>query len=352
LRDRAAAAITIRFINQMPDSDDSIKPLSPDKNVEHKPNYEAGNEGADASTQKHRKQEETPADDKSFTRPLIDVLLGLGVLGFLPDILDDLGLHIITIWAWWLSLCLGALAVVHFTLSLWPKQARGIWVAFKAFVPLTIIGFGFWTFVLLHPKVTRKPTFSITAYQQEVELNKPRRFLLWNVNGRNVLSPVHVNVLADLTNLKDTPLTIKSFDFEGRTTNGNWETMPLIDPRFGHLIWTTRADGDLRQPVFRQEYGTNVFPAVLVSRKIARGDTITGEIFLEAPKHGFTGDIRLRIRDATDVEDVQLMRPPVPITNFLSNIPTVSGFQGFREPEDVSKLPIRRYSDEMPPPNK
>lgn len=44
-------------------------------------------------------------------------------------------------------------------------------------------------------------------------------------------------MLAQFTNLRDTAVTINSYQFEGRTTNGAWEIMPTIDLKFGRMVW-------------------------------------------------------------------------------------------------------------------
>jgi hypothetical protein len=54
--------------------------------------------------------------------------------------------------------------------------------------------------------------------------------------NRVVLSPINVIMLAQFTNLRDEAMAVNSYQFEGRTTNGNWEIMPTIDIKAGSMI--------------------------------------------------------------------------------------------------------------------
>lgn len=205
-------------------------PLPATKNIECKLDGKAGDESAKPGTQKNCEEKETPANHQGFTLPLIDVLLGLGVLSVVPDILDDLGLHILTIWAWWLSLCLGALAVVHLVIPLWPKSAKRIWLIFIASVVVTASGFGFWTYTIARPSSGNdffiKPTVKVFYY---------RNPLFWLVNKDRVY-PLHITMSLRLKNMKSEKVTVENYWLEAQRENGVWAIIPDVGVGDGELF--------------------------------------------------------------------------------------------------------------------
>lgn len=140
-------------------------PSEPAGNVSKKPDGEKAKKSTQSSAETNNKNKNFPADGGDFVLPIIEVVLGLGVLGVLPDIFDDLGLHIFTIWAWWLSLVLGVLAVVQSVSTLRRKWKKTAWTTFKLFFVLIVVAFGFWTKVLLLPKVEpQKPRLTFAFF--------------------------------------------------------------------------------------------------------------------------------------------------------------------------------------------
>jgi hypothetical protein len=227
---------------------------------------------------------------------------------------------------------------------------------------------GKWLFVILALVTaafayqnTFSPAFSIVPRAQYVEMKTPRHFLMWNINNRVILSPINVILFAQFTNLRDEGITINSYQFEGRTTNGTWEIMPTIDMKYGSMIsfagtnWGKQGFGIVLGPVkegdvFTTSYGDDVFPEVLYGKNIESGGTVTGIIFLEGPKHGFDGTIRCRLRDAVDREFVELVSP-LQETNFLNTrIPMAStpGALPYPQSENIKNLPVVPWSHEWP----
>lgn len=204
------------------------------------------------------------------------------------------------------------------------------------------------------------PAFSIIQREQYVETITPRHFLLWDINGRKILSPINVIILAQFTNLRDKAMTINSYQFEGRTTNNAWEIMPTIDIKLGRMVsfvgtnWGAQGFGMILGPVKEGDvvatsFGDEMFPEILSGKIIDSGGTVPGCIFLESPKHGFDGTMRCRIRDATDQEFVELVSPLQSKTPLKTTIQIgVNMGIGMREAEDIKKLPIVPWSHEMP----
>jgi hypothetical protein len=205
---------------------------------------------------------------------------------------------------------------------------------------------------------TFSPAFSIVPRAQYIEMKTPRHFLKWNMNGRVILSPINVIMLAQFTNLRDEGMAINSYQFEGKTTNGTWEIMPSIDMKYGSMIsfagtnWGNQGWGILLGPVkegdvFIQSFGDNVFPEILFGKTIASGETVSGIIFLEGPKHGFDGAIRCRIRDSVDREFLELVSPVQEKPFLQTTIPIGPGEPGaMPEHEDIKNLPIVPFSHE------
>jgi hypothetical protein len=97
------------------------------------------------------------------------------------------------------------------------------------------------------------------------------------------------------------------------------------------------------------QFGEAVFPSLLNGRSIGPGVTVAGQIFLEAPKHGFDGAMRCRVIDGTDGEFLELVKP-VQATNYLDTwLPSGAGEAQFRETEDLTRFPIVRFSELMNP---
>jgi hypothetical protein len=205
---------------------------------------------------------------------------------------------------------------------------------------------------------TLSPAFSIIPRVRYVETKTPRHFLLWHPNGREILSPINVIMAAQFTNLRDQAMTINSYQFEGRTTNGNWETMPTIDIKLGIVIsffgtnWGTNGFGIVIGPVkegdvVTSSFGDNIFPKVLNGRVVAPGETVPGALFLESPQHGFDGTMRCRIRDSTDKEFVATVSPLRGANSLQTPLEWGSGESlGLPAHKDIKSLPIIPWSHE------
>lgn len=132
--------------------------VSPERDqLEHTHDGEAGNQGAESHAQGKDKENAPSTNRKNLILPLLEGVLSAGVFSVLPDVFDDLGLHIGAIWSWWFSLVLGVLAVAHAIATLHPKWSRISWHAFSVFSGLTAIGFCFWTYRLLRTTSQEPP---------------------------------------------------------------------------------------------------------------------------------------------------------------------------------------------------
>lgn len=112
------------------------------------------------------------------------------------------------------------------------------------------------------------------------------------------------------------------------------------------MLWLTSHTGELTGTILVKFPGPKVLPGALNTRRIEPKDTIESFAFLEAPEGGFTGDMRLRIRHANDVEEVQPVSPPVADTSLLAETPMASMTEMYKWTESVSGLEVIRYSEE------
>jgi hypothetical protein len=269
----------------------------------------------------------------------------------------------LVVWVWsemmvthdFLKLCVQWLILVIFYfpvcyyVSKWRDNTR---IGYVLFITLSLVTAAF------AYRNTFSPAFSIIPREQYVEMKTPRHFIEWNINGRVILSPINVIMLAQFTNLRDEGMTINSYQFEGRTTNGTWEIMPTIDIKMGSMVsfvgkkWGTQGFGIVFGPlkegdVATTSFGDDVFPRVFIGKTITSGGTVAGVIFLEGPKQGFDGTIRCRIRDAVDREFVELVSPLQQTKPLQTKIPMgVSIGPGMPDREDIKNLPIVPWSQE------
>jgi hypothetical protein len=154
-------------------------------------------------------------------------------------------------------------------------------------------------------------------------------------------------------------MTVNSYQFEGHTTNKTWEVMPTIDVKFGQVVmfygtnWGSHYFGvTMGMPegaTMAFQFGEDVFPSILDGKAIGPGVTVSGFIFLEAPKYGFDGTMRCRIRDAIDDEFVELVKP-LQASNDLNTYTHAGQGTAWIPPQvDISKLPVLRYSETLDP---
>jgi hypothetical protein len=202
---------------------------------------------------------------------------------------------------------------------------------------------------------SRVEAFSIIPRENYVEMKTPRYFLSWLPNQRRTLSPINVLMFAQFTNLRHDYMTINSYQFEGRTTNGNWEIMPAIDITAGHVTWFYGTNWGYNGfgitlkfeegAALTAGFGDDIFPSILNGKTIGPHQTLSGYFFLEGPKHSFDGTMRCRVIDSTDNEFVEIVKP-TQATNYLKTfVQNGGGMSMERESEDVSKAPIIRYSE-------
>jgi len=195
-------------------------------------------------------------------------------------------------------------------------------------------------------------TFSFIARDYvEDETNAPL-MLTWNgINDANgadmftvgrMMSPIKLEIIAQLTNLKDANISVNSYYFEGQLTNGSWQRMTVMDHAMGHVILNKHLEWPL-------EYHCSKFFDVSMSRNqpMKKGDVIEGEIFLEPP-NGFAGEIRIRVKDSSDSEYVQRLDKSA-ATNYSDDGEIVRRFENVITPlgTNVSHLPVKSYSEEM-----
>lgn len=258
----------------------------------------------------------------------------------------------------WVSKC-GFLAGGAYLAHEFSKQIGWIIIVWLGWASLCLL-------MILAP-IKPAPSFKIIPRLEYIEMKTPRHFLMWNINGRYILSPINVIMLVQLTNFRDKPMKVNSYQFEGKTTNNTWEIMPTINMESGgnRIIsfvgtnWGTNGFGIILGPAkegdvyyYRFEKDENIFPNVLSGKTIEPGGVVDGFVFLEGPKHGFNGQMRCRILDATDNEFTEIVES-ANSSNYLktSFVPTIGTLElpykaMFGEPEDVKKLDIIRYSEE------
>jgi hypothetical protein len=185
------------------------------------------------------------------------------------------------------------------------------------------------------------PAFFVKTFFSNVGIGyQARNFLLWEYKTK-ALTPVNIEMLIQLVNLKSDPLKIYSCQFEGKNTNGNWEVFPMIDRRYGDLVIH---DGDywgVQNPSENSDPYKTYFPAMLDNKTLS-SEPITGYVLLEVPKDALADSLRLRLFVAGNSEivgnmnlhaetnhlQVQLhdLLPVItyrPATNYMSEIPIV-----------------------------
>ena len=221
------------------------------------------------------------------------------------------------------------------------EMARGknLWVVWSVVVILLVLVAGAFFSRNRERATMIQERFSFIPRETSILVDRPRCWLVWN-NGERVASPVHVTIFAQFTNPRATPLTVNSYQFEGRTRKGEWVVMPSVDIRIGRLFFLMNTNSDFRRAV-RIDCGPNVFPAALQGKALDAGQTITGWCFLESPTSDFDGTLRLRVKDATDAEYVQPLKSGGE-TNFLETTITWGGTTFTDEVEDIGNY--RRIS--------
>ena len=271
-------------------------------------------------------------------------VIGVGVSGIFAGIFFSSDHFIYGLWSSFIGLSALLHVLVYFIAKNYPSKAKLVWSVYVCALLAVFIWFFIWSYRVIHRP--SEPAFSFVPMEKYVELKNPRYLLSWLYGSpdNRILSPINIEMYADFTNLKDTPLTIKSYQFEGQTPNGEWEILPTIDIKDGRLDFLSNTNFDLKQMVFLVDCGSNVFPSILDDREIRAGETITGSVFLEAPTNWFGGSIRLRIRDGTDTDYVEEIKPTREMTNYLNAVIQNEGRSLSRETEDISKCPIIRYS--------
>jgi hypothetical protein len=302
-----------------------------------------------AATNSGEKQKQFPKRKRSTFPPSkrVEFAAALGLVVWVwSEMIETHGVSKLCVQ--WLILAIFYVPVCYFIY----RWLNSPWIGKSLFVVLALVTAG------LAYRNTFSPAFSIIPREQYVEMKTPRHFIKWNMNNRVILSPINVILLAQFTNLRDEGMTINSYQFEGRTTNGTWEIMPTIDIKMGSMItflgtnWGKQGFGIYLGPAKEGDkaqtyFGDSVFPEVLFGKTIASGESVAGVIFLEGTKHGFDGNIRCRIRDSIDREFVESVSP----LQGKQWLKTTVQF-GINQPgglpysEEVTNLPVIPYSQE------
>jgi hypothetical protein len=197
------------------------------------------------------------------------------------------------------------------------------------------------------PKSTA-PEFALIA-REYIENRKNAPFmLLWNnINdGRwifpfgRVMSPIPIEMFAQLTSLRSENVSVNSYSFEGKKTNGEWVAMTPVDHHIGRIVLNKNLDHP-HEFIYSKYFDDSMSQ----NQPIRKGDVVEGVIFLEAPS-GFSGDIRIRIRDSSDAEYIQLLNK-TGSTNYLDesigrNNVTVNPIG-----TNVAHFPVTNFSDAM-----
>jgi hypothetical protein len=220
--------------------------------------------------------------------------------------------------------------------------AGGAFLAHKAFKkPLRVwISYLIMCFIILiaKPSGTPQHQFSFMIFHKQIEMKQPIHFLVWDASSstNGVRAPIQIMMWARFVNLNNRPLTIDWYQFEGKATNGTWEIMPTIDTANGWVVMT----GNIRV-----DPGENVFPEIIYNKTINYGQTISGWVFLEAPKHGFDGTMRLRIRDSIGAEYVEMVGDDEEKSQLDTRTEAVESYRILPFNEDIGKYKTVTYSD-------
>jgi uncharacterized membrane protein len=211
------------------------------------------------------------------------------------------------------------------------------------------MGLCLWQFKHTPKPEPDKPPFKIVSRFLSVVTNNQRTMLFLNHNGQDVLLPIPVEFYADFINSRNSPLTIRSYQFEGRTTKSNWVQMTTINPDDGYVLWFTGTNVDAAHPILKKSFGNNVWPNRIAGKEIGGGETVPSVVLLDLPKDGFDGPLRLRIKDSADNEYVE------DVINGTTNAPATSAIGDAFASSFICQIPANvishavtnRYSDEM-----
>lgn len=199
----------------------------------------------------------------------------------------------------------------------------------------------FGTLALKLAKASAK-VFAVSSLSGWSDTNA-EHFLLWNNGG--TLSPIDVQMIVRIINLKDFPLMIRQFQFESKTTDGNWAIMPIIDPRYGKLVIR---GGDYYGEFDPSQYGfPNFFPIALINKSLESRVPVTAWLLLEKTNRGPVETIRMRIRAADGKEYIE----PVEMMDQTNRLQTLAESVdlpgiGYRPAaESLRNLPILPHSE-------
>jgi hypothetical protein len=241
--------------------------------------------------------------------------------------------------------CMFMIGVGHalYKLSKSIKTASISWVSTAILVAVVVYG------------NLNSPAFKIVPRGIFVSKEKPYHFISWRPNGVHVISPIEVEMRIEFTNLREKAMTVNSLQFEGKLANGKWEVMPIVITETGPMIWFTGTNwiyNGIGKPVtlasntvvLMKELGKTTFPYLLNGRMINSGETIIGEIFLELPKDGFTGQMRCRLIDSLDGELLENVSA-VTQERALSNSERITAeVTLWKSPDTFNDAIVRKYS--------
>lgn len=150
------------------------------------------------------------------------------------------------------------------------------------------------------------------------------RFLLWHYQTE-ALAPIGVEALLNLQNLTDHRIKFDSFQFEGKNKNGDWIVFPIIDHRFGDMVYHQGNYWGVQNPNENPDFQKIYLPAVL-ENGIPASEPIIAYALLEIPGNATVSELRFRAQTPfgeilESVEGSQTnydakMHPDMPVITF------------------------------------
>jgi hypothetical protein len=264
-------------------------------------------------------------------------VLSLWIFG---DLLIGLGYEHTGVWVLAAAIWLSAGFFTYHAVKVWPRCGKKLCVLYAVVCVAS-------PFILRlsqsdNARKSIQPTFSIVARESIVELEKHNHFLSFALGNMTnaVVAPIPISIWFEFTNLKGVPLTISSCQFECKTTNGNWAKMQTIDSGAGWIYFARNSD--LHQ-ASRYNPGPDVFPYSFRGKTIGAGESVSMWVFLEPPRNGYGGLIRLHIINSGNNEMFGLVEQDKAAT--LGEITHKwPPWEPFR-PEDMSNAKLVDYAE-------
>jgi hypothetical protein len=216
------------------------------------------------------------------------------------------------------------------------------WMRFLCWVTYTICII--FIFISKNEPESTPPSFFVKTFFANIGIgHQTQKFLLWEYKTK-ALTPINIEMLIQLVNLKSDPLKIYSCQFEGKNTNGNWEIFPMIDRRYGDLAVHDGNYWGVQNPNENPDPYKTYFPAVL-DNKILGSEPITGYVLLEIPKDAVADSLRLRLFVAGDLEIAENINLHAETNHLQTQLHDSLPMTTYRPAtNNMSEIPIVPYS--------